>query len=86
MSMKTERHFLIVLGANRAEDSAPVIPGQVDADVQDLYRATEGKVGTDELMVCSILSTRSDNQIRAIAHTYEQKYRRKLHDVIRKVC
>lgn len=25
LSMKTERHFLIVLGANRAEDSAPVI-------------------------------------------------------------
>jgi annexin A7/11 len=86
LSLKTERHFLIVLGASRAEDSAPVVPQQIDADVQELYRATEGKVGTDEIMVCSILSTRNDNQIRAIAYAYEQKFRRKLEDVIKKVC
>ncbi|KAI5918536.1 hypothetical protein F4810DRAFT_691893 [Camillea tinctor] len=84
LSMKTERHFLIVLGANRAEDSAPVIPQAIDQDVMELYRATEGKIGTDEMMVCSILSTRNDNQIRAIALAYEQKFRRRLEDVIRK--
>lgn len=84
LSMKTERHFLIVLGANRAEDSSPVIAQQVDSDVMELYRATEGKVGTDEMMVCSILSTRNDNQIRAINHAYEQKFRRRLEDVIKK--
>lgn len=84
LSFKTERHFLIVLGANRAEDTAPVVQSQVDADVQELYRATEGKVGTDEMMVCSILSTRNDNQIRAISYAYEQKFRRKLEDVIKK--
>ncbi|KAI2640627.1 Annexin [Hypomontagnella submonticulosa] len=84
LSMKTERHFLIVLGANRAEDSAPVIPQAIDQDVMELYRATEGKVGTDEMMVCSILSTRNDNQIRAINHAYEQKFRRRLEDVIKK--
>ncbi|KAI1407861.1 Annexin [Hypoxylon sp. FL1857] len=84
LSMKTERHFLIVLGANRAEDSAPVIPQAVDQDVMEIYRATEGKLGTDEMMVCSILSTRNDNQIRAINHAYEQKFRRRLEDVIKK--
>lgn len=85
LSMKTERHFLIVLGANRAEDSAPVDPRQVDDDVTQLYNATEGKVGTDEIKVCSILSTRNDNQIRAIAHTYQQKFNRSLETVINKV-
>ncbi|OTB08730.1 hypothetical protein M426DRAFT_316750 [Hypoxylon sp. CI-4A] len=84
LSMKTERHFMIVLGANRAEDSAPVIPQAIDQDVMELYRATEGKVGTDEMMVCSILSTRNDNQIRAINHAYEQKFKRRLEDVIKK--
>ncbi|OTA64657.1 Annexin [Hypoxylon sp. EC38] len=84
LSMKTERHFLIVLGANRAEDSAPVIPQAIDQDVMEIYRATEGKLGTDEMMVCSILSTRNDNQIRAINHAYEQKFRRRLEDVIKK--
>lgn len=85
LSMKTERHFLIVLGATRAEDSAPLIPQEIDRDVDAIYDATEGMVGTDEMKVCSILSTRNDNQIRAIAHTYERKYKRRLEDVIRKV-
>ncbi|KAK8138682.1 Annexin [Apiospora sp. TS-2023a] len=84
LSMKTERHFLIVLGATRAEDSAPIIPQEIDRDVDALYDATEGMVGTDEMKVCSILSLRNDNQIRAIAHTYERKYSRRLDDCIRK--
>ncbi|KAM0271920.1 hypothetical protein ACHAQH_008900 [Verticillium albo-atrum] len=83
LSMKTKRHFEIVLAANRAEDSAPVTPQQVDQDVMDLYRATEGKMGTDEMIVCSILSTRNDNQIRAISHAYEQKFRKSLEAVIK---
>ncbi|KAK4070423.1 hypothetical protein Trihar35433_4890 [Trichoderma harzianum] len=82
LSFKTERHFLIVLAANRAEDSAPVNPQQVEEDVMNIYRATEGKVGTDEILVCSILSNRNDNQIRAVAHTYKQKFNRDLDTVI----
>ena len=85
LSMKTERHFLMVLAANRNEESAPVIPQQVDQDVMEIYKATEGKVGTDELLVCSILSNRSDAQISAIAHTYKQKFTRDLETVIKKV-
>jgi hypothetical protein len=85
LSMKTERHFMIVLGAQRAEDSAPVVKADVDRDANDLYNATEGKIGTDEMKVCSILSTRNDNQIRAIAYEYQQKFARNLEDVIRRV-
>jgi annexin A7/11 len=83
LSMKTERHFMIVLGATRAEDSAPVDPRQVDDDVMQIYKATEGKMGTDEILVCSIMSTRNDNQIRAIAHTYKQKFNKDLEKVIK---
>ena len=85
LSMKTERHFLMVLAANRNEESAPVIPQQVDSDVMALYKATEGKMGTDALLVCNILSQRSDAQIRAIAYTYKQKFTRDLETVIKKV-
>jgi annexin A7/11 len=85
LSMKTERHFLMVLAANRAEDAAPVVPQQIDHDVMELYKATEGKVGTDELLVCNILSQRNDAQIRAIAHTYQQKFTKSLEQVIIKV-
>lgn len=82
LSMKTERHFMMVLSANRAEDGAPVIPQETDKDVMDIYKATEGKMGTDELLVCHIFSHRSDNQIRAIAHSYKQKFTRNLEQVI----
>ena len=85
LSFKTERHFLMVLAANRAEDSAPVVQQQVDNDVMELYRATEGKMGTDEVLVCSILSSRNDNQIRAIAHAYKHKFNRDLEAVIKSV-
>jgi annexin A7/11 len=85
LSMKTERHFLIVLGATRAEDAAPVDPRQVDDDIMQIYKATEGKMGTDEILVCSIFSTRNDNQIRAISHGYKQKFNKDLEKVIRSV-
>jgi len=85
LSMKTERHFLMVLAANRNEESAPVVPANIDQDVMELYKATEGRSGTDELLVCSILTQRSDAQIRAIALTYKQKFTRDFDDVIKKV-
>ncbi|PSS20018.1 hypothetical protein M430DRAFT_119369 [Amorphotheca resinae ATCC 22711] len=84
LSMKTERHFMMVLAANRNEESTPVIPQQIDQDVMELYKATEGKTGTDELLVCSILTQRSDAQIGAIAYTYKQKFTRDLETVIKK--
>lgn len=84
LSLKTERHFEIVLSAQRAEDAAPVVESDVDRDVDALYAATEGKLGTDEIRVCSILSQRNDNQIRAIADKYHRKYARDLEQVIRK--
>lgn len=85
LSMKTERHFIMVLDGKRAEDSAPVIPQQVDDDVMQIYKATEGKMGTDEILVCSIFTKRNDNQIRAIAHTYKQKFNKDLERVIKSV-
>ncbi|KAH9210145.1 hypothetical protein DL95DRAFT_448940 [Leptodontidium sp. 2 PMI_412] len=84
LSMKTERHFLMVLAANRNEESTPVIPQQIEQDVLELYKATEGKTGTDELLVCQIMTQRSNAQIAAIAHTYKQKYQRDLETVIKK--
>ncbi|KAL8927564.1 MAG: hypothetical protein Q9208_002371 [Pyrenodesmia sp. 3 TL-2023] len=83
LSAKTERMYLMILAATRREESAPVLPQAVDADVTELHRATEAKTGTEQLTVCSILTSRSDGQIRAIAQTYEHKYRRALESVIK---
>jgi annexin A7/11 len=84
LSAKTERMYAMILAATRQEDSAPVVPQAVDADVNELHRATEGKLGTDQLTVCSILTNRSDAHIRAIAHAYEQRYRLSLELVLKK--
>lgn len=86
LSGKTERHFLMVLAATRAEDAAPVVPQQIDQDVLEIYKATEGRMGTDELLICSIFTSRNDNQLRAIAHAYQQRYSKSLEQVIKSVC
>ena len=82
LSAKTERLFAMVVAGTRQEDSAPVLAQQVDADVAELHAATEGRVGTDQVAVCAILSNRSDGAVRAIAHAYEFKYRISLEKVL----
>lgn len=84
LSMKTERLFDMVLSARRNEESTQVIPQQIDADVHEIYRATEGRAGTDQLMVCQIMAQRSNGQIRAITQAYQQKYHKSLQDVFKR--
>lgn len=84
LSMKTERMYEMVMSARRNEESAPVIPQQIDQDVKEIYSATEGRTGTDQMTVCSILTSRSNGQIRAIAQAYKTKYHKSLPDVIQK--
>ncbi|KAI1611495.1 glycerophosphoinositolphosphodiesterase [Exophiala viscosa] len=83
LSMKTERLFVMVMAATRNEESAPVIPTELDRDSIELHRAMDARVGTDQATVCSILSKRSDGQIRALAHHWQQKYHKSLEDVIK---
>lgn len=85
LSLKTERMFDIVLLAQRADESAQVFPQQLQSDVAELHRATEGtKMGTDQMTVCEIFARRSDGQLRAVAHEYARRYNRPLREVIRK--
>ena len=81
LSGKTDRLFSMILSATRQEDSAPAIP---EVDVTEIHRATEAKLGTEQLTVCSIISSRSDGQIRAIANTYDHRYRTSLEKVVSK--
>jgi annexin A7/11 len=85
LSMKTERHFLMVLAANRNEPG-PMNHQQIDQDVMDIYKATEGKMGTDELLVCNILTQRNEGEIGEIARRYNDKFRKDLETVIKSVC
>ncbi|KAI9792165.1 MAG: hypothetical protein M1816_002705 [Peltula sp. TS41687] len=84
LSMKTAELFQMVMAAQRAEESAPVIPQDVDRDVMALHQATSGGMGTDQTTTCRILSSRSDGQLRAIAQAYERRHGTKLERVIEK--
>lgn len=85
LSMKTERHFMMVLAANRTEDSVAISPQHTEQDVLEIYKATEGRMGTAEELVCSIMSQRSNAQLAAIAVAYKQKFAVDLEQIIKKV-
>ncbi|WWC65670.1 uncharacterized protein I303_108291 [Kwoniella dejecticola CBS 10117] len=74
LSMKTERMFNMALSGQR--DEAPFVnQQQVQQDVETLYRAGPGKMGTDEIGVCGILLSRSDAHLQAIAQAFPQRHR-----------
>jgi annexin A7/11 len=80
LSMKTKDLFRIVLRAERAPNSAPAIPHQIDRDVAEMHRALTSM--GEQLAVCNILALRSDGQIRAMSQAYEQRHRKPLRDVL----
>jgi len=82
LSMQTEKMFNMVLSAQRPEESVPPYPPKITQDVEDLNRATD-RMGTDELLVCSILTRRSATEICAIDQAYQGRYGRPLLDLIK---
>ncbi|KAI0018347.1 hypothetical protein F4780DRAFT_794779 [Xylariomycetidae sp. FL0641] len=84
LSLETRNHFRVVLEAQRAEESAPVVPEAIDQDVSLLHEATKSGKGKDHEVWYRILSTRNDNQIRAINQAYKLKYAKELERVIAK--
>lgn len=84
LSMKTERLFDMVMAARRTEEAAPLNHQQIQADVAEIYKATEARAGADQLTVCSIFTSRSDNHLRAISQVYFDTYRRSLAENIKK--
>ena len=85
LSMKTGKLFDFVLAAQRTEESAPILGSQIDHHVTELYRATQGRAGTDQLAVCQIFASRSEGQLRTIAQGYEKRYGSSLEQVVEKV-
>ncbi|OCF46073.1 annexin XIV [Kwoniella heveanensis CBS 569] len=82
LSMKTERMFNMALSGQR--DEAPFVNQQlVQQDVEALYRAGPGKMGTDEIGVCGILLSRSDAHLQAIAQAFPQRHRTQLSQMIK---
>jgi annexin A7/11 len=83
LSMKTERMFNMVLTGRRDEENMMVDRGRIGQDVQQLYNASAGRMGTDEIAVCGILLSRSDNYLRQLNDAYRQAYRASIPDMIK---
>ncbi|KAF8243983.1 Annexin, partial [Wilcoxina mikolae CBS 423.85] len=70
LSMKTEELFVMALRAQKPEEWVQPNPQQVMSEVQAIYAATKGRLGTDETTVSGILTRCNEAQIRAIVYEY----------------
>jgi hypothetical protein len=77
----TEKYFVSLLQAARDEAGALK---DVDGDVQALYKAGEGRMGTDETEFIRIFNTRSFPHLHAVFQAYAKKHERTMMKVIEK--
>jgi len=79
------KDFLMRLAnAERTKASEKVDPEKVASDAKALYRAGEGKLGTDDTTFIEFFSTRSSKHIRKVAEEYEKEYTHSLETAVRK--
>jgi len=64
----------VLIKAIEAERSTTVQQDKVDSDCESLYKAGEGKWGTDETTFIDILTQRSFEHIAILNQRYEQKH------------
>lgn len=78
LSGGTEQMYMVIISARRAEDSAPVIPQNIDSDATQLHRNIGNMITKNAAAVCELLFTRNDAQIRAIIQAYQQRFHENL--------
>ncbi|TPX32234.1 hypothetical protein SmJEL517_g04639 [Synchytrium microbalum] len=71
----------ILLQGERPESEAAM---DVDLDVERLYKAGEGKWGTDEAEFFSVLCNRSDAHLKKVFAAYEKKHNKPFTTVVKK--
>ncbi|KAJ3719908.1 hypothetical protein C8R42DRAFT_672136 [Lentinula raphanica] len=75
LSAKTERLYTMLLSANPLPENYPVDHQLVEQDVKSLYKAGQGKIGTDEITFCDIIINRSRPHLAALCDAYARKYK-----------
>jgi annexin A7/11 len=84
LSSDTEGMFIMIAAAKRHEDSDPVLPANIEADVKNLQDAFGNFMTKNGIKISEIITSRNEAQIRAIAQSYEQRYGRSLATTINK--
>jgi hypothetical protein len=67
----------ILVKALEGNRSTVVEQDKIDSDVEELYKAGEGRWGTDENIFTEILTKRSFEHIQLIAQKYREKHHNK---------
>ncbi|KAF9424469.1 hypothetical protein BGZ76_003513 [Entomortierella beljakovae] len=75
---------LFVVAMQGTRDEIGHYQYNVDADVQSLYKAGEGRLGTDESQFIHILMNRPDAHLRLVFKQYHARHHRKFTKVIKK--
>jgi len=73
--------FKILLRGDRDESNSP---RNVQADAEDLYKAGEGRLGTDEKAFMTILCHLPDYHLRQVFDYYEKKYDHTVEKAVKK--
>ncbi|VDO12474.1 unnamed protein product [Rodentolepis nana] len=76
--------ILIAMIQGTRDESTNVDLNMVNADAQRLYKAGEGKVGTEEAVFTQIFAQRSFAHIKALSQVYEQQFKTPLVKAIKK--
>ncbi|ORX42315.1 annexin A4 [Piromyces finnis] len=75
------RLYTVLLQGNRDETNNA---RDVNADAEELYRAGEGRMGTDEMAFISMLCNRPDSHLRQVFDVYQQKHGHTIEKAIKK--
>jgi len=75
------RLYIVLLQGNRDETNQA---RDVEADVEALYRAGEGRSGTDEMGFISLLCNRPSSHLNNVFNRYQQKYSHTIEKAIEK--
>ncbi|KAH9869839.1 hypothetical protein IAQ61_007052 [Plenodomus lingam] len=78
LSAGTEQMYLMIVAARRKEDSYSVLPQEIEQAVTDLQASLGTLISKNAAAVCELLVTKNDAQLRAMAQSYEQRFRKSL--------
>jgi len=79
-----KEYLLRLATAERTKSSVPLDPALAASDAKALYRAGEGKIGTNQEVFIDFFATRSPKHIRKVAEDYAKEYSHSLETAIKK--
>lgn len=74
LSAETKNLFKRVMSATRHEESTPYNAATIENEVKSIHGSTAGRIVNNVAEVCAIFAQSSDNELRAIAQKFQERY------------